>query len=270
MAKRESGKDQTAIVAPSNIPSYLAELAQDDTSMDALQKYRVLPRFKVVQSTAKQELLAVFAPGDVILQPGQVQVAKANPKEMKSSEFMFVPLCFYTEFCKWSDLKDQQSPRILERSFDPTSEVAKKSQDAKLRQEKYGQGFIARYCEHLNYPGVIIGDHPLNGTAAAISFSRGEYTTGLNFANSLMLRKLPLWAQVMSIRTGFRNPTPDKKWWGMDLSYSRVATEEEAPNFKSLHLELKELIDKKLLVVDHAEGDDDVDGANDAAAEGRF
>ncbi len=283
MAKErgEPNRDIVPVKAPEGVPSYLAEFSgEQDTSLNDMQAYRILPRLKVIQGTAKQELLKQYDPGTIILSPANVKVADVDKKEQCSSDpFLFVPLFFFVEFCKWADLKDKSSNSIVDRTFDPGSDIAAKSRDKNQRTEEYGEKkqFKYRYVEHLNFAGFIYAkndgsEHPLKGEACCLHFERGEFGKGTSFITAASMRRgLPLWSQVWELTAGFRPKSDDKKWWGIDFSIPldeklRVIKPDEVAFFKATHEELKSLHAKKKLVVDASGGDDDADEAARAAA----
>lgn len=271
MAKGRTPKQDVAKIHPSaGVPDFLRDHMESDTTIADMAEYRVLPRFKVIQSTSASELLKVFDAGDLILSPGNAMVSKVNKKEQVSEPFLFVPVFFFVEFCKWSDLKDTESPVIMVRSFDPSSEVAKFSRDPNKRFEKYKEdSYVARYAEHLNFAGFIYGEHGLSMETAVMGFSRGEFTNGRNFISAISIRKAPLWSQVWSFQTGFRERGADRKWWGVDFSTDEdtsFITDDEVEFFKEQHAELKDLHAKAKLVVDHSDSsarDDDEEAETD-------
>lgn len=265
MAKgREPGKDIVKMNAPASIPSYLAEHVENDTSLVGMKEYRVVPRLKVIQTTAKQELLKLFDAGDVIIQPGAALVVKHEKSEDHSAPFLFVPVFFFVEFCKWADLKDSSSQTILARSFDLSSDIAKNARSEKTREEKYGEGkFTARYCEHLNFLCFIYNeDNPLKGELVTLSFARGEFGTGTNFISTITIRKAPLWSQIFTAHTSYRDKGPDRKWWGIDVKPAEgtnFVPESEVQFFKDAHVEMKKLYDEKRIIVDHSDRDEEAD-----------
>lgn len=265
---REPGRDLATLDAPPGVPNYLAAYVEEDKSLEDMKAYRVLQRLKVIQSTSNTELLDKFEPGDIILSPGQALIAAVDRKSRQSKEpFLFVPVFFFAEFCKWSDLDDKESATILGRSFDPTNEIAKRARDPKRRFEKYNDGnYVARYVEHLNFAGFIYGEHEFAREACVQTFSRGEFGRGRNFISAITLRKaIPLWAQIWQFTVGFRDPTEKRKWWGMDFiapEGENVIGEDEVEFHKAGHEELKDLYEKQRLIVDHEDSGKE-DGAED-------
>lgn len=276
MAKaREAGRDLAKVDAPAGVPSYLAVANQEgfqDSSLEAMKEYRVLPLLKIVQGMSGEELKKQFDQGDVILSPLNKLVAKYNKAESKSAIFQFVPVFFFVEFCKWADRNDKSSKMIVERSFDPTSEVAKRCHNENTRTEAYGEldpktklpKYNYRYVEHLNFPSMIVGTNELAGEMTVIGFSRGEFSVGKNFCTQLMMRKqlvngvsykVPMWANVVSANSQHRSRSGTKQWEGLDVFPKDLIPEDQAPAFQALNKELQELYDSKRLVVDRSDED---------------
>ena len=262
MAKRTDTPKEIAKVGQGDIPAWLAEAAANDASVQGMEEYRILPRLKIVQAMSDSALKKEFGEGSIVVTPGNALVCKDG------ETVSFVPIFFWTEFCLWSDRDDTETDMILGRSFDPTSEIAVKSRDADQRQVKYGSDgkFIRRYVEHLNFCGIIYGDHELASAPVVQSFSKGEFSKGRAFCSAIMMRKVggvqvPLWAQVWNFTPGFREKG-SKKWWGIDFANpgheNAFITESEMPTAKALYEELKADFDKQRLIVDRRdEADED-------------
>lgn len=261
-------------------PGWLADYVDKDDSLDSLKEHRVVPRFKVLQATTDDELKRNFGEGSVIVRPGDALICKydADNTKERGMYFDFVPLFFFVEWNKWRDLKGN-GPMILEKSFDPASDLATRSKNVDKRKELY-EGhenldeqaqLYYQYVEHLRFIGVIYGDHPLVGTPVTLSFERGEWGQGKNFISAVSLRReivneasvvVPLWAQVWRLRTVHHAPDATRKWYGFSFEAAPQSTinPEEAEPMKSLHAEFKELFDKSRLSVQ-----DDEDTSTDNA-----
>ena len=243
------------IVAISGNPNWLADVSSEDSSMESLAEHRILPRVKVIQSLSEQSLKDQFGEGAAILAPGNGLACK------RGEYFDFVPLFFFNEFIKWADLNDSGSPSIMERTFDAASPTAIKARNPANREEDYGQGFTARYQEHLNYCGVIYGDSPLAGTACVLGFTRGEFYKGKEFASALFLRKVdgkqaPLWSMVWRFMPAFREKG-SYKWFGLDFCNppegSLYIKEDDATPMREEHLNLRKEFENRKLAVDLTE-----------------
>ena len=260
--------DKSAIKRVSGIdPSFLAQYVEEDHSLDGMAEYRVLSMLRIIQNTSKKELKKTFGEGSAIIRPGDALVWADG-----DDPFLFVPQYFFVEFCKWSDLNDKDSRNVLERTFNPLSGLAKRSRDPDLRFEPYDghedrpdqDQWKYRYVEHLRFPGMIYGEHPLAGTPTTLSFERGEFGQGKNFISAIKLRKqrveidgadrnvpVPLWSQVWSLKVGHRE-VGSKQWFGFDFVPAEIpligATEHQ--DMHQSHLELKKDHDQRRLLVD--------------------
>lgn len=273
MAKRED----TQIQKVAGNPDYLAAYVADDTSTQALRDYVVVPRVKILQSMSSQELKKQHGEGSVVIMPGNALVCTLE------QSFQFNPRLFWTEWCLWSDLRDEQSDAILARSYDPSSEIAKRAADKKMRYDVYPghenkserERWTKRYVQHLCFAGNIYGDHALAGTPCVVSFEKGEFFTGRNFISAISLRRMvikvgdeerrvnvPLWAQVWTLKPagGDNRKANGGSWFGFDFSPGVPPTikESEAQEARANHLELAKLHEEQRLVVD-AGGRDEED-----------
>jgi len=249
-------------ITPVGVPDYLAEYTKDDQSLAVLEQYVILPRLKIIQNTTDMAVKQQFGEGTPLLWPGGMAVTPRPGSDMKGPPFLFCPLFFFVEYGKWSDLKDKGSPTIMERTFDPTSELAKRSRDPAQRKEKYGdrQQYTARYVESLNFPGYIYDkQHPLFQVPLTLTYLRGEFGKGQQFCTSIKLRRTPLWSQVWSLRTAYRDLGPDRKWWGFDHEPAADPNilKDDVFAHREKHTELKDLFEKKRLVVDQSGQDEE-------------
>ena len=223
--------------------------AKEDTSLAELKDYRVVPRVKVVQALSRPLIDAGFAEGDIVLMPAKLEIGPV---------FDIVPLFFFPEFITWKDRKDKnpETPMIIGRSFDRGSVIAAKAAKPETRTEEYGQGMKMRHCEHLNFICIVYGEHDLKGTAITLSFSRGEYRSGREFINKIMMRKqdgveIPLWGQVWRCEAA-QHSTDQHSWAGLDIVNADVPfiQDNEVGGFKQLHEEFKKLHSAALIQVD--------------------
>ena len=271
MAKRT----ESAIKKVEGDPTFLSKYIQDDHSLDGMQEYRVLPVLKVVQSMSDREQKEKVGQGSCIIRPGDTILCSGQ------ESFQVVPLYFWVDFAKWSDLKDTDSPNVMARSDSPVSDIAKLSRDPDKRLEVYPGDEAKpssdrrhyRYVEHLRFVVMVYGEHDFSGQVATLTFERGEFFTGKNFISAIQMRKtrvgddmvpVPLWAQVWQLSVGFRDRGA-RKWYGIDFAAADQNTilESEAPQFQAAFMEYKELQDKARLRVD----DEDLPEGETAANE---
>ena len=256
LSKRNEDPRELTKVGPEAPPSWLTEY-QDDLSIKDLSGHRVLPRLKIVQAMSSQDLKDQFGEGSIIITPGKGLVCR------NKEGFQFVPVFFFSEYVKWADRRDKISLMIMEKTFDPTSKLAAKCANPKYRIESYGNGFEARYAEHLNFAGFVYGEHPLSGAPAVLCFARGEYATGQAYISSIHLRRIsskvaPLWSGVWEMHPGFRE-RGDRRWWGIDFNNPSVPfiQEGEAAFFREQQVQLKKEFEDHRLMVDHSDVDEE-------------
>ena len=227
-------------------PAYLEAYAENDTSLDGLKQYRILPRITIVQGSSAAPLKDEYGEGGVILRPENSVVAE------KGKPFLIVPLFFWAEWCVWSDINDKASPCILERTFDAQSEIAQRANNPKRRFEDYdgsadpNKPWQKRWIEHLTFACVVYGDHPLRGTSAVLSYEKGEHGKGCGFISAIANRKVgakdaPLWSQVWELKSA-RRERGGWNWMGFDhfAPENPFILEDEVETFQKLHTELKE------------------------------
>jgi hypothetical protein len=259
---------QSVVRVGESAPSWLQNYQEVDNSFEGLEQYRVLPRLKIVQGTSNAKLQQSFNAGTVIIIPSMQVLAHSD------ESFRFVPIFGFTEFRLWSDLKDEQSPAIVERTFDKKSELAQKARDPSLRQEPYGDldtktgmpRYSRRYVEHICFACMIHDrESPFYGTPMVLEFARGEFGRGTQFVSSMMLRRyggkpVPMFGQVWEATPAFRENGPQKKWWGLDINspsdVDPYVTEEEFQFFADQHRSLRADFDKKILVVNTVDAED--------------
>ena len=273
-------------------PNFLDAYMEEDTSLDALKEHRTVPRFKIIQPTTEEELKNTFGTGSAIVRPGDTMVCKygGNQNIEALESFDFVPLFFFVEWAKWRDLKGT-GDMVLDKSFDPASDVATRSKDKDTRKEAYpGQDAMAendpnrmyfQYVEHLRFIGAIYGDHPLAGTPVTLSFERGEWGQGKNFIAAISLRRrqsvnketgatvsepMPLWSQVWRMKTVYHNPDALRKWYGFSFEAApeSIIKAPEAPAMFGLWKEFKELFEASRLSVQ----DDQQESPDEASVKG--
>ncbi len=263
MAERNEKPQEIVSVGGDAPPDWLVGYTEDDKSLDQLSEYRVISRIKVIQGSSKKSLRDTFGEGTAIVTPTKEIICKSD------ESFLFVPLLFFVEYTKESDIKDKISPWIIERSFDRGCEIAAKSLDPDRRTEEYGEGFICRHVENLNFAGFIYGDHQLAGRLVVMNFSKGERTYGSTFVSSITLRKSPLWSQVWRFTPAYREA--EFGWWGLDVDNPEkqlYIKQDEGASFLSFHEELRSDYAKQRLVVDRSDGLEDPATADADAEEG--
>lgn len=257
-------------------PDFMEEDA--NTGMTELRKYVRPSRIKVVQDK-RTDAYKQYKPGSVVLTPQGIVVAEIG------QPFWLVPIFFYSEYCTINDyrLKDQK-PMIRERTLDPNSIIARKSRSNDTRFEKdpdFGpdKDFKMRHTEFLVFLSIIVRTPGLAATPVALSFSRGEYGAGQNFASLIDARRpRPIFGCVFQ---GTVSETPRKNaqgdWYGIDITNPTSKDGPQSPwvmdpaeynSLKALHFQLKEAYDSQLIIVDHdtdeGGGDPQVSGGDES------
>lgn len=246
-------EESTAMTRSEAAPSYIAEVSADDVNKLLTQFVRP-PRIKVVQGTAKPPLSDNFRAGDVVLMPAMVGLAEAK------TEITVVPIFFFPEWYVMNPLEADMM--IRDRTTDPASEIAVKSRDPKKRKEPWPEQTVVdedhpqryiTYVESLNFICEIVGHPNLTGQQVAFSFARAEHKTGTNWASSLKMKNLPLFASPWAMKTSQRT-NPKGSWWGFDISPTNEFVDEETfTRLRAAHDALFGAYEEGRIEIDHAE-----------------
>ena len=249
MTKKDTSLDVLSVTGI-NLPAFM----QNETIMgtEALSEFVIPPRIKIVQKQAGDELLAKFRVGDIILTPSHSIIVKAEydennvPKVDGTNSFNVIPIFFYPEWATWNPLKMKgQLPVIRYRTTDPGDPIVLKARNKKLREEPCPENMDLkiRHCEHLNYI-VMLVDHELAGIPVVMSFSRGSWSDGSNFAGIIKMRNAPMYGCVFTLNLKY-NKNQEGSWYTPTPSNPAnrvgwVEDKEQYERYKALHLEFKE------------------------------
>jgi len=276
-------KSKNEIAAPAATGLALPDFMKSDVNAgtENLGTYIRPPRIKVVQRNSGPTLLERFTPGDTIILPQGVLIAgikknSAGRPESSGEPFYFTPILFFPEFVAWNPLETRGSePAVLERSFDPKSQVAERARSEKLRQVPHATlpGKFISYVEHLNFVVVLYGEHEAAGTPMILSFARAEHKHGSNLCSLIKMRRAPIYGCQFQAIVGQRNNNKGN-WLGIDVinpaGDSGVTPFVNDPAryaaLKELHDEYKKAHDAAALQVDYEETDGD---AVDAVSPGK-
>jgi len=248
MAKKDTSLDVRKI-AGIEMPDFMRD--QEIKGTDALDEFIIPPRIKVVQSQSTK-LLETFKAGDVILTPTNTIILEPERDDRDKlveggkRTFNFVPLFFYPEWATWHDIKLKgQVPAIKYRTTDPTDPIVAKSRNSDLREEDDPEHpkMKLRHVEHFNYIVSLI-DHELEGQPALLSFSRGEWKSGSNFASLIKMRRASIFGCIFTAVVGFRNGKLGD-WYGLDIVNPStrspwVTDKEQYAEFESVHETFKD------------------------------
>jgi len=247
MAKKDTSLEVKKVQGV-DLPDFMRD--KEVLGVKGLQEYVIPPRIKIV-SLQSAKLLETFRAGDVVLTPTNSIIVEPDRDDRGSlseggnRSFDFTPIFFYPEWVTWNDIKLKgQEDSVLYRTTDPTDPIVAKARNKKLREEDHPrvEGLKIRHVEHLNYIVVLI-DHPIGEQPALLSFSRGEWFSGCNFASLIGMRKASLFGCVYTATVIFRKGKLGD-WYGLDVSNptDRVpwVTEEQYGLFESLHLKFED------------------------------
>lgn len=260
MAKRTESK---VVKVGADLPAYMQEhIGTEDESLEHLRQYRVVPRVTVIQSGHPKKLKDQFGEGSCVILSLSAKVADFE------DPFLIVPVFSFTEYIKWYDRRESKGP--MERTFDPSHEIAKIAKNADIRNsEQYGDApspgekpLCYSYVEHINFVCVVYDEsHSLHLQPIVISFEKGEFWQGNNFSSALLARKIPgtgqtarMYSQVWELRTSSHtNGVND--WYGFDFSNPTESdpfvADKDYPLLESLYEDMKADHDAHKIVVDH-------------------
>lgn len=241
-------------------PAFLAQFAKDDHSLDSLKEYRILEGVCISQSTTPKEVRdKVGGEGTVFLSPTLSVLMK------KEESRNIVPIFFYVEYQKRRDVKDKSGKKIIEKTQDKMSKIAKLSRDEKLREEPYGEldpktnlpKYNYNYVECLNFCCVLYTPGSKDLTPITLSFFKGEHQTGKKFSTKIQGRKIdgipvPLFMQVWKMSLGMHRNATQQEWWGFEFNEPEnpEISQQEVEAYHKLHIELSELYKTASLSVD--------------------
>ena len=192
--------------------SYLVNYA--DHAKQALQDlsaHRTVQRLRIIQAMTDNDLKQKFGEGSVVLQPGEIYIHKAE-----THPFLVVPIYLFSEFMTQSDVSSQAA-FIQARSLDPQGMIAQKSRSPELREEMTPTGKVY-HVESINVACIVLGNEQMEPAPVAMSFAKGDFGTGRNFASAMALQRIggnaiPNWAQIWAISTKHRTKA-QHSWWG--------------------------------------------------------
>lgn len=254
------------------LPAFMQQDQQEGT--ENLGKFIQPPRMKVVQKQSPAQILESFDPGDVILAPQNVLLAKRVAKMDKESEpFHFIPLFFFPEYIQWNDRKlaDTESP-ILQRTMDPATPLARLCRNANTWQQNHPKRpeFTIRNCEHLNFLCLSLSGE-MAYSPFTMSFSRTTHKVGQLLCSLIRMRKAPIYGCIFEARSKFTTKGQDD-WYTLVVSNpagSSGVVEDEAlyTALQARHREFAKLHKEGVIETDYDEFDDAV---NEPQTGGQF
>ena len=213
---------------------------------------------KIIQGQSNSEIRDQFGVGSIVLMPDLHQLS--GPDE----SIRICPLMFYTEYCKWSSFRLKGiEPTIVDRSFDPKSTVAIKSQSPATWSEPHpnypnDEKYMYRYCEHTNFIVKLMDEVHLDLDPVIISFTRTNYKVGSRFAKMILARRAAIYAGIYKLGTRTQQGQGnDWKIYSMDDSEQMwIGTPELYERMKDAHLYYSKLMKSKTLDVQYADLDE--------------
>lgn len=270
IVKTEEDPKDLQIIADANNLGWLQEVEVDGLS-DEMAEYVSVPRIKIIQGTTEEDMRDRLGEGSAVILPGDILLSE---KKKKGGEgFEFIPLYFWTSFVKMSDRDDEESPMILEETFDKDSPLASLARSKETRVERYGpeitEGkdkglpkFEAKNVERLNLI-VRIDSGPNKGIECGLTFERGEFYTGTRLISLISMRraggrKLPMFG-------GRYKAVPNSRvrgtntWYGLDVENADqpIINGAEAKSLEEAHLAFKSLHDERKLGIAEDESQED-------------
>jgi hypothetical protein len=170
------------------IPDWMLE--EEVIGTEEMAGYIQPARLLIVQPTSK-EPLNNYDMGTALIMPTETVAGKFIKSEgALEKPIIIVPIFFYPEFTL-------DNPRsiwpihgsVRERSLDPNSEIAIRSQDPKRREEPCPDspdGKMMRYSARLNFIVAIMGEV---AQIALIQFKSAEYRHGMSFNSLIRARR---------------------------------------------------------------------------------
>lgn len=247
-------------------PDYLK--VDKPESIDNIKQYIRPPRIKILQDSTDSELKKSIGPaGTVALMPAEevlnkIELHNGVPNEEATPPFFFTPIFFYVEFICMNPIQMKGTlPTIRSRSFDDTSEEARRSRDfnARVIPCPENEEYDLRFLECMNYVIMVDGQEE----PCVYTFSKGEFKAGRRFAELIKARgKVELFANRFAAYTAFRTGKKGE-WWGLDIANpnpdetSPWVAADSYEVFKTMYEDLKEGHSKALLQVDYDDGYED-------------
>lgn len=227
-----------------NQPEWLTKYSR--RGLEQIGEYLLVPRIKIVQKQADSALLDKFGLGDVIVSPLGVLIAPMTVDGKKiqppGKPFLFTPILFWPEWLTTNPIEMRgQLPFIADRSLDPKSALAVKSQNPATRKEKRGT-IEVRHVECLNFVVLVHDVEGLREAPMILSFAKSEHFTGQKFCNLISMRKASIFSGIYQAQANARK-NASGEWFGLDISNpnsgSPWVTEEQYSAFTTLHEELQ-------------------------------
>ena len=249
--KKENELATQAAPAPAFLQKAAGEVAM---GVDSASKYQTINRIGIVQPQSGKERRDEFGVGSSVMFPDGVLVAD------KGEEFAVIPLLFYATWEQWSDYKDDDSPTVIETSYDENSDLARRTKTKATRTEHYGDpdnGYKYSYVESLNV-AVIVDSGEAKGEIAILSFNKSQHFVGRKFATMIRRAKCDIFGRRVSLT--ITDETDGKNdWHGYALNNPSEEmggvwiTEDQYEPLKAMHEETQAAYDSRSIVINREE-----------------
>lgn len=244
-------------------PEYLSNVSSDDLDTSTLNKFRRVPRVKIIQGTTEGELGDQFNQGDTVIIPDNVLVAP------NKSTFVAVPILTFEEWAVWNPwelvksgqlepiAKDEEGNVLI--STNPSSDIAQKARERHSEPCEIDNTQFLTWQSHLNYVLAIFIEGDELPTYAMQVFRGAEFRTGSNWANRIRAtierKKVPQFCQRYLL-TVAKHSNDKGNWMGFDIKpdlENPYVTGEEYELFKEENRISKEQLKNALLGTDYSD-----------------
>ena len=267
MAKKEITKSEAKnpIITKDQLPEWMQSEAVQ--GKEEVGKYQQSPRLTVVQPQSAPETKAIGPEGSAIIQPEGTLLIEPE------QETVVIPIAFWATWEIHSDIDDNQSPYVIEQSFDPTSEIARKSRSRDTREETYGDGFTMKFVECLNF-AFMIDEGPMKGQMVIHSFSGGEHSTGRRFCTVIQNRPVSIFANRFALSTALRQ-RDRYSWYGFVFNAPSsgqpiVDSKEQYDELQTIYEGVMEAVQQGAISADTSDADGDASTASSGSDAGGY
>lgn len=233
-------QNQVAVGAP----AFLANMNDRHEGKKELDGHATVARISVVHGSSDQERQA-FGVGSLILTPDMVRLANAG------EAVAVAPLLMYVTYEKHRDNDDplkQAEGHVIDKTFDPRSDIARRSQHPDTWSEPYPNmpNLNYRYIEAYNYYVQIL-EGPAAGVVAQVTFSSTSHKYGKRMNGYLSRFPHAVFAARVLLKTD--TDTDGNNTWRV-LTYAideanqySAQTQEAYDDLKLKRSNLKELLE---------------------------
>lgn len=205
------------------------------------EDYADRPYIRVVQKTSREELVAQFGAGTAILEESGVGLAR-----FEGESFTAVPVYAWREFSKLRDPRDTADGFVVDRTFDPVSEIAHKASDWSTRFEAYPGDDSKHYqfIEALNFALVIESGEGV-GKVCVASFAKGSRKIGVALSRHVNRfaaepNRLAIYAHRLEMFVGKRTNKQGQAWFVLDWKQASepFTSEDDVARYHELYEQL--------------------------------